>query len=144
MAAHNQRSALPAAEDAFRIALDTGNIDAFVTAYRACPELLRLLVSNEANHDQLRTILERARDHALAESVGLRLPSAPEQDGPSILTRREREVMELVTQGLSNREIGRALFITESTAKVHVRKICRKLGVRTRIEAVGRVSDLSA
>jgi ATP/maltotriose-dependent transcriptional regulator MalT len=138
------RSPLRASQAAFRIALDTGNIDAFVTAYRACPELLRLLATNEANHDQLKTILERARDHALAESVGIRLPSEPEQSGPGILTRREREVFELVAQGLSNKDIGRTLFITESTAKVHVRAVCRKLGVRSRAEAAGRAGDLSA
>jgi LuxR family transcriptional regulator, maltose regulon positive regulatory protein len=143
LAINRRRSARTAAEDAFRIALETGNIDAFVTAYRACPELLQLLAKNKSNHDRLKTILERARDHALAQSVGLRLPSAPEQEGPALLTRREREVLELITQGLSNKEIGRTLFITEGTAKVHVRRVCQKLGVRTRTEAVVRASELS-
>jgi DNA-binding NarL/FixJ family response regulator len=39
-------------------------------------------------------------------------------------------------QGRTNREIGRSLFITESTTKVHVRHILEKLGVRSRVEAV--------
>jgi ATP/maltotriose-dependent transcriptional regulator MalT len=139
----NGGSPQSAHEKAFRTALDTGHIDAFVTAYRACPELLQLLAKNEANHDRLKTILERARDHSLAESVGLRLPSAPAQDGPSLLSKREREVFELVTQGMTNKDIGRALFITESTAKAHVRKICQKLGARTRTEAAARAAELS-
>jgi ATP/maltotriose-dependent transcriptional regulator MalT len=143
LAARRERSARAATEAAFRIALETGNIDAFVTAYRACPELLQILARNEANHDQLKTILERARDHALAQSVGLRLPSAPEQPGPTILTKREREVLELVTQGLTNKEIGRVLFITEGTAKVHVRKIRQKLGARTRTDAAMRAAELA-
>jgi ATP/maltotriose-dependent transcriptional regulator MalT len=143
LAVNGPRSARDAAEGAFRIALESGNIDAFVAAYRARPELLELLVRDEANHSELRLILERARDHALAESVGLRLPPAPEQEGPTILSKREREVLQLVAQGLTNKEIGRTLFITEGTAKVHVRKICQKLGVRTRTEAAMRASELS-
>ncbi len=42
-----------------------------------------------------------------------------------------------------NREIGRTLFSAEGTAKVHVRRICQKLGVRTRTEAAARTSELS-
>jgi DNA-binding CsgD family transcriptional regulator len=143
LAVNIRRSARLATQEAFRIGVETGNIDAFVTAYRACPELLQLLAKDRGNHDQLKTILERARDHTLAESVGLRLPAVAETEGPSLLTKREREVFELVAQGLSNKRIGRTLFITEGTAKVHVRKICRKLGVRTRTEAAMRISELS-
>ena len=51
------------------------------------------------------------------------------------LSPRERDVYELVVQGRSNKEIARTLFISESTAKVHVRHIFEKLGVHTRAEA---------
>jgi LuxR family maltose regulon positive regulatory protein len=141
--AMESRSQRSVARAGFSMALESGNIDAFVTAYRACPRLLELLAENETNHEQLKIILERARDHALAESVGLRLPSAPEVEGPSILSKREREVLQLVIQGLTNKDIGRTLFITEGTAKVHVRKICKKFGVRTRTEAAMRAAELS-
>jgi ATP/maltotriose-dependent transcriptional regulator MalT len=143
LAVNGRRSARNAVQEAFRVGLETGNIDAFVTAYRACPILLRFLAKDREKHDQLKTVLERARDHALADSVGLRLPSAPEQPGPNVLSKREREVLQLVAQGLTNKEIGKTLFITEGTVKVHVRKICQKLGVRTRTEAAMRVSELS-
>ncbi len=44
----------------------------------------------------------------------------------------------LLCHGLSNKDIGRALFISDVTVKVHLRHIYRKLGVRTRLEAVAR------
>ena len=52
------------------------------------------------------------------------------------LTARELEVLELVAQGLRNREVGQALGITEETTKVHVRNIMDKLNVQDRTEAV--------
>ncbi|MGF6824258.1 DNA-binding NarL/FixJ family response regulator [Microbacterium sp. ZKA21] len=51
------------------------------------------------------------------------------------LTARERQVLELVAEGLSNRQIGERLFISTKTASVHVSAILRKLGVATRTEA---------
>ena len=54
-------------------------------------------------------------------------------DGPkALLTRREREVYELLRQGLTNREIAELLFIAEGTAKLHVQHVFNKLGVRSR------------
>jgi two-component system response regulator DevR len=51
-----------------------------------------------------------------------------------LLTQREREVVELVIHGMTNPEIGSRMFISESTAKFHVRNVMRKLGVRRRAE----------
>jgi DNA-binding NarL/FixJ family response regulator len=52
------------------------------------------------------------------------------------LTAREVEVIELVAQGLSNKDVGKALCITEETVKVHVRNIMDKLNAQDRTEAV--------
>lgn len=57
------------------------------------------------------------------------------------LTEREREVLGLLAHGLTNREIGSRMFVSESTAKFHVHNVMRKLGVRRRAEvayAVGK------
>jgi DNA-binding CsgD family transcriptional regulator len=54
------------------------------------------------------------------------------------LTPREIDVYELVGQGYRNREIAKALFISESTAKVHIRHLYEKLGVRSRAELIAR------
>ncbi|WP_194421317.1 helix-turn-helix transcriptional regulator [Microbacterium abyssi] len=51
------------------------------------------------------------------------------------LTARERQVVDLVAEGLSNKQIGERLFISSKTASVHVSAILRKLGVSTRTEA---------
>lgn len=51
------------------------------------------------------------------------------------LTARERQVLDLVAEGLSNRQIGERLYISAKTASVHVSAILRKLGVTTRTEA---------
>jgi DNA-binding NarL/FixJ family response regulator len=53
-------------------------------------------------------------------------------DADCCLTRREREVAELVALGLSNKEIARSLFIALSTVKIHVHNILRKLEVEKR------------
>jgi DNA-binding NarL/FixJ family response regulator len=59
----------------------------------------------------------------------------PGGDGLSMLTEREREVLAAVAEGLTNREIGQALFISERTVGVHVGHIFDKLQVRTRVQA---------
>lgn len=60
--------------------------------------------------------------------------AVPGQD-PSVLTRRERETLAWLSRGVSNKEIARALNLAESTVKVHVQSILRKLNLSSRVQA---------
>ena len=57
------------------------------------------------------------------------------------LTERELEVLRLVASGFSNREIARALFLSEGTVKNHVSNILTKMGVRDRTRAVIKAAE---
>ena len=111
-------------------AFATGGVDLVVTTYRCCPDVLSAMLSYAPTCERAIFILARANDEHLASSEGSR-PS--EMLRPGIrLSKREREVCDLVCLGLSNGEIAKKLFITESTVKVHLHRIYDKTGVRSR------------
>jgi DNA-binding NarL/FixJ family response regulator len=79
----------------------------------------------------------------LGESVAERLGVRAEADAEGAgLSRREREVLRLVSVGRTNREIARDLFLSPRTVDMHVRNILRKLDCRSRVEAAGRAREL--
>lgn len=55
---------------------------------------------------------------------------------PSILTKREREIFELLIQNLSTLEIANKLYISEKTVRNHISNVMQKLGVKGRAQAV--------
>jgi DNA-binding NarL/FixJ family response regulator len=68
---------------------------------------------------------------------------APQAEGPATpLSAREREVLELIGQGATNREIAERLFLSPHTVKDHTTALYRKLGVRNRAEAAKRAEQL--
>jgi DNA-binding NarL/FixJ family response regulator len=80
----------------------------------------------------------------LAAEVGRRLGAQPLLDelgsaadpvGSAALTARETEVLALLAEGRTNRQLARELYISEKTVSVHVSNILAKLGVRSRTEA---------
>jgi two-component system response regulator DevR len=72
----------------------------------------------------------------------LMVQSLSEGDGAPRLTPRELEIVRLLARGLTNREIGRAALISDSTVKFHVRGIMRKLSVHHRTEVVYAATKL--
>ena len=84
-----------------------------------------------------------AGESALAPTVASKLEDS-QRAGDQRLTVREAEVLALVAEGSSNREIGRALFLSEATVKSHLVHIFTKLGVGSRTQAVARARELGA
>jgi len=74
------------------------------------------------------------RDPAVAEVIPLQ--AAPQQPPGQEPTPREIEVLQLISDGLVNREIGVRLFLSEETVKSHVRHLLAKLQARSRAHAV--------
>jgi DNA-binding NarL/FixJ family response regulator len=74
----------------------------------------------------------------LSPAVASRLVSAVRSPAPSPLAARERQVLELVAKGTSNRDIARELFISEATVKTHLSHVFTKLGVTDRAAAVAK------
>nr|WP_231747687.1 response regulator transcription factor [Auraticoccus cholistanensis] len=65
-----------------------------------------------------------------------RLQPVTVQGGEDVLTPREREILVLLAQGMSNDDIARELFVEVSTVKSHLARMLPKLGVRSRLQAV--------
>jgi DNA-binding NarL/FixJ family response regulator len=115
-----------------------GTEDAVVTGVRAFPSLAIAAARDAPTRRALADLLARSRDADIARNAGLRVPR--ELRPGERLSPRESAVYELMVQGRSNHEIARALFISESTTKVHVRHIFEKLGVHSRAEAARMAS----
>jgi DNA-binding NarL/FixJ family response regulator len=114
-----------------------------------CPyEHALALADSDADSDLLAALdqLERLGARPAADAVAARLrelgvrrlPRRPRRAtlaNPAGLTARELEVLALVAEGRSNRQVADALFISAKTASVHVSNILAKLGVASRVEA---------
>jgi DNA-binding NarL/FixJ family response regulator len=74
-------------------------------------------------------------DPAVARLLADRMRRKPANDLVEPLTDREKDVLNLLGQGMSNKEIGTALFITERTARTYVSNILGKLGLASRTQA---------
>jgi ATP/maltotriose-dependent transcriptional regulator MalT len=128
--------------EAARLTFRGGDRNSLVTAYRVVPELLRRVQDVEDLKIPVFRLLHQVGDADLARQQGVRVPnhSQPSHAG-GVLSDRETEVAELLLQGMSNREIGRALFISEVTVKVHLRHIFAKLNARSRTQAALKLRD---
>ena len=106
-------------------ALDAG-VAGFVLKEAPMDDLLRAVKDVAAGTTYVDPVLAGT---LAASSVGSQLPQ---------LTQRERDVLRLLADGLSNEEIGKRLFISAETVRTHVRKAMDKLDADTRTQAVAR------
>ena len=114
-------------------ALRSGAQGLFCLTHESFKSLCRCVVSVHkgqiwANTEQFRYVID-----ALALSPALHVINAKGED---LLTQREQQVVALVAEGISNREIARQLAITENTVKKALLRIYDKLGVSNRVELV--------
>jgi ATP/maltotriose-dependent transcriptional regulator MalT len=105
-----------------RAELDAGDRPAASASLQRAIEL--------ADRIGVRWVSRQARELVASAALGERV-----QDDRKQLTARESQVLALIAEGLSNREIGQRLFISAKTTSVHVSAILRKLGVATRTQA---------
>lgn len=110
--------------------------DPVICALRASDRLTQFVSNDQALRPMLERLLHRADDVALARRA--RVQTRSKQRPDDVLSHRELEVIGLMARGMRNKEIAAALFVAESTVKVHVRHILEKLGVRSRAAAVAR------
>ena len=107
----------------------------------------RIVVFSVSNHEEdVVTALKRGADGYLLKDMepedltpvlaaSLRANRATSDRDISQLTPRERDILKLIAQGLPNKMIARRLEITESTVKVHVKHMLKKMKLKSRVEA---------
>jgi DNA-binding CsgD family transcriptional regulator/tetratricopeptide (TPR) repeat protein len=118
-------------------AVEAGDRDAAAESARAALTAARSLGSGYLVAE-ISALAERARlelSEAADGASALAASPEPADEDPFGLTPRERQVLALIAEGATNRQIGAALYMAEKTASVHVSRILSKLGVRSRTQA---------
>ena len=128
----NVEEALPVLRDACRCWYELGS------DYEAAGACVRLAEAYRALGDAASAHAELARAEAVYERLGARRSKRELPDG---LSPREYEVLTLVADGRSNREIGAALFISDRTVARHLTNIYNKIGVTSRTQAARYAID---
>ena len=93
-------------------------------------------VLKEAPHETLLKAIEKVAAGETFVDPALIPSLATGRDGQEILTQREREILQLLADGMSNADVAQQLFISQETVKSHVRHILAKLEAETRTQAV--------
>lgn len=129
--------ALAVLERALLLSKGEGIIRPFVSAGSELIPYLRQLKCGERSRTAVTAILSALEDHGAPVVEGTTTGGISES-----FHHREVQVLELASQGLRNREIGKHLFLTEETVKWYMKRLFCKLCVRTRTEAVASARKL--
>ena len=124
--------ALPALREAFQRWSELG------AAYEAAGTCVLLADAYRALGDEPSAAAEAAQAAETYERLGAHRPAAEAPDG---LTSRECEVLALVAEGRSNRDISETLFISDRTVARHMTNIFHKIGVSSRTQAARYAID---
>jgi LuxR family maltose regulon positive regulatory protein len=136
----DRTSALSTLERVLVLAAPEGYMRLFVDEGTPMLALLRQAYARGIVFDYVATLLV-----AFGEQQVPALPPPSPHRGSLVdpLTEREREVLRLLLEGASNREIARRLVLSVNTVKRHVYNLCGKLGVQSRAQAIARARDLN-
>ncbi len=150
--AHGETTqALQRLAEAITLAAPSGHLRIFVNEGQPMATLLMTLLTSLNTDETLKSYIHQllkafpaANESQRQISASSLLPSSPPTPQPLIeaLSHREREVLQLIAQGLSNQEISKQLFVALSTVKGHNQIIFSKLQVERRTEAVARAREL--
>jgi LuxR family maltose regulon positive regulatory protein len=127
--------------EALTVAEPEGFIRLFVDEGPLMAQLLLEAASREIRPDYIARLLAAFEADKRDNKGKPALPPAGSLIEP--LSQRELKILQLIAQGLSNREIGERLFLALDTIKGHNRKIFDKLEVQSRTEAIARARELS-
>ncbi|MBS0339119.1 MAG: response regulator transcription factor, partial [Proteobacteria bacterium] len=136
-AALKREQALDALAAALRIAATKGLVRTIADEPWHLQPLLEAL-AGRADVDAPHLAAVRAALQPREATGAAATPGAAE----GMLSRRECQVLRLLADGLSNKELSRKLFISENTVETHLRRINEKLGARNRTQAVARAREL--
>ena len=129
--------ALAGLERALLLSRGEGIVRPFVNAGRELIPYLRQLKSRERSRTAVAAILSAMEDRG-EPVVEEKIPGGTSES----FHHREVQILELASQGLRNREIGKHLFLSEETVKWYMKRLFCKLDVRTRTEAIASARKL--
>jgi non-specific serine/threonine protein kinase len=129
---------LGATEATLRAIGGMGGFKLFAAAHERCEAQLRHALGDDAYATAVQRGTDLSLDQAIAYALGQQArtqsPAPSLTRAPGALTRRERQVAELIAQGLSNKQIATILVIAPRTAEGHVERILTKLGFTSRTQ----------
>ena len=142
----DETAALQNLQTALDLAESGSWIRTFVDLGMPMMDLLQCLIQQQTGQTYAQLVLKACQsEHSKKASLGLDATTKPrisEQSPHNFLTRREIEILPLLAEGLSNKEIAARLYIAPVTVKTHLQNIYKKLNTKNRIEALKKSREI--